>query len=850
MKKTFTLLLLSSLSLFANAQKAIDVQDQNGVKKYFGVDQRQLMPKEWKANWIWRRGETFASNVMLCARKTFTLKQKPETSRLYITGDSHYSLWVNGQFIGRGPARSAAHHQSFDVLDIASKLETGKNVIAIKVHHTDYTQSYGDKPRPGLLFQLEIPQADNPIIITSNTEVKVRNENGWDTETPQVDGSNTTRVENFDFRKSELNWEQPDFDDSDWENAVLLKQDWWPPKKNNIKDFARMAPWHTLVPRDIPYLEETMQPVKKVFETGECDEFTLVGKGGTVEHMPVLGVVQRQILPLKHCKIQGLDNFLQQKGELVITNYRPKTLYNNEPFRSTWIVFDMGETLEGYPSLDVDAPKGTNVDITYATVLLDGKFNPALIADNWGDRITLSGKKTVWNAQELHTFRYIGFLVTGTDKPVTISWAGLRRTIYPFKDSAAPKLGDDMLDKLAEASRKTIKIITSDSYNDNYRERRQYIQTAFYSARGNYALFGDPYLMRRCLTQIAQDQLPDGFLPMHAPGKPKAGILEADLMWHMSLYDYYMYSGDAVTVKSLLEPLKRDLAALESIENPNGLFENPSHPYWIDHADIDRRGINFTLNGWYVIALENDARLFKYFGEGQMAAKCLQKADQIKQYLKTKFWNAEKGLFAETEINGRQTGLYDEITNGVALITGIANATQAKSIASKILHNDQTQEMERPTVMMFWPIEGLFKAGYGKEAIKTLKSRYAVMLQHPNGTLWEGWNLYTYNQSGAVFAKTRTSAQAEQTFHPDIFNRNLIGVEVLKPGMKEVQITYHDNGLEHMESVIPSPYGNITVKWELNGKANQLHITYPKAIKVVLNKHSFPAGTKVMVTPG
>ncbi len=842
MKRLLTVFLSVTVLLIAHAQKPLEVQNQDGIIKYFGTDKNQNSPTDWKANWIWRAGQPFADNVMLCARKSFNLSQKPATSKLYITADSHYTLWVNGDFIGRGPARSAPHHQSFDVLDIASKLKAGKNIIAIKVHHSDYTLSYLDKPRPGLLFQLEIPQQ---ALITSDVHVKVRNEAGWDTETPQVDQSNTARVENFDFRKSAVNWEQPGFDDSGWENAILVRQTWWPPPKDNSQLVARMPPWHTLVPRDLPYLEETMKPVKTVLETGECAEFGLGDKGAAIEHLPVLGVMLRQIQPLKLCKIENIEGFVQQKNKLVIQNYSPETLYKNDPFRSTWIVFDLGEIMHGYPSLNIEASRGTNVDICYATVLINGRFNAALIPDNGGDRIILPGKQITWNAQELRTMRYIGFLVSNTDKPVTISRAGIRQTFYPFKDSAAEESGDITLNKMMEASRKTMKVITHDAYTDNYRERRQYIQTAFYAARCSYNLFGDPYLMRRCLIQTAQDQSPNGYMPMHAPGNGKPNILEADFMWHMSLYDYYMYTGDHATTNDLLLNLKRSLLALEDLGNKNGLIENPPHSYWIDHADIDRRGINFTLNAWYMIALENDAKLFTYFGDSREAGKCLQKANKIRQYLKEKFWNKEKNLFVQTEISGKQTDNYDEITNGIALITGIADGTQAQAIATKILKNDQTREMVRPTLMMYWVIEGLFKTGYGKEAIELIKFRYKDMLQHENGTLWESWNLFTMDQSGTTISRIQTSTQAEQVYAPDIFNRNIIGLKILKPGMKEVEISYHDYGIKNMKSVVPTPLGNITVSWSLNDKGSNLDITSPKSINVILNKQRFPKGIKI-----
>ena len=73
---------------------------------------------KWKAQWIWLPDDSDAE--MLLARKVFRLPAAPDQALLSITATSVYQLFVNGEFICCGPARSAAHHQSFDVLDISA----------------------------------------------------------------------------------------------------------------------------------------------------------------------------------------------------------------------------------------------------------------------------------------------------------------------------------------------------------------------------------------------------------------------------------------------------------------------------------------------------------------------------------------------------------------------------------------------------------------------------------------------------------------------------------------------------------------------------------------------------------
>ena len=58
------------------------------------------------------------------------LEQIPDQAELFITADSRYKLWVNGQFVARGPARSYPEFQSVDRLDIKAQLKEQANFLA------------------------------------------------------------------------------------------------------------------------------------------------------------------------------------------------------------------------------------------------------------------------------------------------------------------------------------------------------------------------------------------------------------------------------------------------------------------------------------------------------------------------------------------------------------------------------------------------------------------------------------------------------------------------------------------------------------------------------------------------
>jgi hypothetical protein len=58
------------------------------------------------AKWLWE----YSSNRderdrRLHFRRTFEINVVPEHTEIKITADSCYTLWINGQYVNRGPAR-------------------------------------------------------------------------------------------------------------------------------------------------------------------------------------------------------------------------------------------------------------------------------------------------------------------------------------------------------------------------------------------------------------------------------------------------------------------------------------------------------------------------------------------------------------------------------------------------------------------------------------------------------------------------------------------------------------------------------------------------------------------------
>ncbi|MDQ0920241.1 family 78 glycoside hydrolase catalytic domain [Paenibacillus sp. V4I5] len=197
------------------------------------------------AQWIWSDGDESPRNEWRCFRKSFEVPTKGwDSAKIAITADSRYVLYINGELLGRGPARSWPSEQFYDVYDIGRLLKPGKsNTVAVLVQHFGLSTFYYLRGRGGLVALLELHSQDQKVkaIGTDGSWLTSRHL-GQDPRAPRMSTQNAF-AERIDARQWDNAWVNPDYDDTDWTQATLIGP-------------VGMEPWTRLVPRDIPFLTE------------------------------------------------------------------------------------------------------------------------------------------------------------------------------------------------------------------------------------------------------------------------------------------------------------------------------------------------------------------------------------------------------------------------------------------------------------------------------------------------------------------------------------------------------------------------------------------------------------------
>jgi len=181
------------------------------------------------------------TNSHVLFRRRFTLPSLPACARVYLSADDYYKLYINGVFVGQGPAPSYHFKYNYNVIDVTAYLSEGENVIAV---HTLYqglvnrVWQSGDL-RHGLILDLV---ADGETVICSDESFKTARHASY--EAMGTAGYETQFLERYDSRAVTVGFEKADYDDGAWESAsaCLYADHTLVPQESRMLVFEDKAP--------------------------------------------------------------------------------------------------------------------------------------------------------------------------------------------------------------------------------------------------------------------------------------------------------------------------------------------------------------------------------------------------------------------------------------------------------------------------------------------------------------------------------------------------------------------------------------------------------------------------------
>ncbi|HEX4341768.1 MAG TPA: alpha-L-rhamnosidase N-terminal domain-containing protein, partial [Verrucomicrobiae bacterium] len=205
----------------------LKVWDKNDVASAWSTPATWTMgvldATDWKAKWICAPANTEA----LLLRKEFAVKPGLVRAIAHVTGLGQYEMNLNGKKAGDDILSPGWTTYSdtvlYDTKDVTSLLHEGTNAVGLAlgngmynvVRRNRYVKFTGSSGALRTICQLQLEYADGSTEIIGTDET-------WRCIAGPIIFSGIYGGEDFDARLNPIGWDQPNFNDTDWRNAVQL----------------------------------------------------------------------------------------------------------------------------------------------------------------------------------------------------------------------------------------------------------------------------------------------------------------------------------------------------------------------------------------------------------------------------------------------------------------------------------------------------------------------------------------------------------------------------------------------------------------------------------------------------
>ncbi|MBJ2173526.1 hypothetical protein JBL43_04715 [Aureibaculum sp. A20] len=757
----------------------ISVSSQESVVKinHEGKEFTQLK-HAWTSQWITHPTESTLDARKFLFRRTFDLKAKPENFIVHLSADNRYRLFVNGKYIISGPSSSDINNYRYETLDIANELIVGKNIIAAEV------VNFGEyRKASSMTFQTAfILQGEKSNVVDLNTgkasKWKVINDEGFKS-IPFVSDSLRGYYaagpgEKLISKKHQWGWKEVDYNDANWLNPKLATVEF-----AVGRGFLYGSTWY-LVPRSIPFLEESEQRFSKVARS--------VG-------------------------INANDDFIKGKGSITIP-----------PNKKVSLLLDQSHHTIGHPELKYSKGKDSRIKVTYSEAMYNKDWKK-------GNRNEVEGKHILGYYDIIEpdggmnrdfkpfgqkTYRFVQLDIETGDEALLIDDFYGVYTAYPFKENAQFKTDNEVLTQIWDASWLTLRNSAVESFIDPYYEQLQYVGDTRIEAMVSISVDGDDRLMRKAIEMFNNSRLPNGLTQSRYPSYIVQVIPTYSLLWVNMLHDYHMYKNDDEFVKRFVPGMKTVIDWWTAKVDENDMPANMEWWNFTDWAVGYPNGIPPGADDGYsasvalqfVNTLQNAAQIFSDLGYNEEADKYLELEKRIRQSVVKNCFVKEKGMFAETPYKKQ----FSQHTNIMAILTDAIPKEDQKALMHKILDN---KDLIQTTIYYkFYLFEALHKSGLG--------NLYGSLLQNWTNQLDQG--LTTFAETDINPRSECHAWSASPNYH---FLKVIAGIYPLSKNFEEIGIEPHFGDLKSFEAVMPHPKGEIIVNLKKKGDKVKGEIVLP-----------------------
>ncbi len=765
---------------------------------------------------VWAEGREKEMNLTLGFRGVFTTSALSET-HLRIAASTVYRAYLNGEFVGSGPAR--AGHGSFrvDQYDLSDRVREGENIVAIEVAGYN-VNSYYTTDQPSFL-QAETEVNGNVVLFTGDKghfeafEIRER----------------LQKVERYSFQRPFTEYYRLEEGYDRWRadkngeiDRVTLVQS--PPvnllpRGVDQPDFARLAPVQLYsrgtFTRKIPdqyYKDRSLVNISEQFK----------------------GYPEAELEAVPSQRIQELQTVTK---EPLNSSYDASTaveLKTNE-----FAILDFGTNQTGFIGAGIRCTEPTEIWLHFDEMLTeDDVLSKKRMADVNNQVVyELQPGTYAIESFEPYSLKFLKIMVTkGACKVEDIY---LREFAAPDHPDASFSCSNEQLNRIYDAAKQTYRQNALDIFMDcPSRERAGWLCDSYFSAIMEKEFTGYSKVAHNFYENYALPEkfefLPEGMIPMCYPADHNDGVFIPNwsLWFIIQVDDYARRGGDRQLVSDLKTRITDLLGYFAKFENEEGLLEKLESWIFVEWSKANSlvQDVNYPTNMLYSAALESAANLY---GNEEWQ----KKSDHIRSEIQKQSFNGT--FFVDNAVREegvlRATDQITEVCQYYAFFFNIATPDTHPELWEKIV----TEFGPHRNVATTYPTVAIANAFIGNYLRMDILSRYGLQSQLISEI--QEYFFYMAERTGTLWENVHNQASCNHGFASyigHVLYRDVLGISHIDYLNREIVIRFTDLDLEQCSGSIPVEGEVIRFEWNRTNNQIDYQLHTPSGYTVTIDNQS------------
>ncbi|WP_229263652.1 alpha-L-rhamnosidase-related protein [Cohnella cholangitidis] len=402
-----------------------------------------------------------------------------------------------------------------------------------------------------------------------------------------------------------------------------------------------------------------------------------------------------------------------------------------------------------------------------------------------------------------------------------ISWdhISLLYEYVPLTYRGSFECSDSKLNKIYDMGLYTLHLNTREFFLDGIkRDRWVWSGDAYQAFLMNYYSFFDLDVTRRTLIALRGK---DPFV------KHINTILDYSLYWFISLYDYYLYTGDSNFIRQYYDRAVTLMDFCLKQRDEEGFLEGRQQDWvFIDWADFKNTGAVSTIQLLLVRSLEAMSIFARLFGNEPAAESYSNLAEEIKVKTIQLFWDEDKGGLLHHRVKGVTQPTLTKHASMFAMTYNYLTPEQRDSVIRKVMLNPDVQQIRTP-YMRFHEMAVLCDGGQHDQVRQEILSYWGGMINLGATTFWEEFDPSLeddahYGMYGLTYGKSLCHAWGAGPVY--LFGKYFLGVTPTSPGYETYLIQPNLGGLEYIKGTVPTVKGQVSI--EVNRSSIHVESTF------------------------